>query len=122
MFFKVDGSHQTPASCGRLFLLACAIVIGVQFLYVAGQVYHAATMAYKGGGFMPHMISFGSLGVLLYLVAAIAMAVGLWVFIKLRGGVRNAKMAMLLLIFLLVNTVAFVGLIVMPYSDVVSRF
>jgi hypothetical protein len=42
-------------------------------------------------------------------------------FIKLRGGVRNAKMAALLLIFSLVSTLAFVSLIVMPYSDVVSR-
>jgi hypothetical protein len=102
-------------------LLACAIVIGLQFLYAAGQVYHAAIMAYKGGGLMPHMISFGRFGVLLYMVVAIAMATGLWLFIKLRGGVRNAKMAMLLLIFSLVSTLAFVSLIVMPYSDVVSR-
>lgn len=101
--------------------LVCAIVIGLQFLYAAGQIYHAAIVAYKGGGLMPHMISFGRVGVLLYLVVAIAMAIGLGVFIKLRGGVKNAKMAMLLLIFSLVSTLTLVGLIVMPYSDIVAR-
>ncbi|MFC4762434.1 hypothetical protein [Dyella koreensis] len=102
-------------------LLASAIVIGLQFLYTAGQVYHIVTMAYKAGGFMPHLISFGRFGVFLYLIVAVAVAIGLWVFIKYRGGARNAKTATLLLIFSLVSTIAFAGLVVMPYSDIVSR-
>jgi hypothetical protein len=111
---------KQPTLAG-VMLLACAIVIGVQFIYTGGQIYHAAIVAYKSGGLMPHMISFGRLGVLLYLVVAMAIAIGLWIFIQLRGGVRNAKVALLLLTISLMSTLALIGLIVMPYSDVVSR-
>ena len=104
-----------------MIFLVIALVIGLQFLYTAGQIYHAAIMVYKGGGFVPHMISFGKPGVLLYLTIAFVSAIGLWVFIKRRGGVRNSKLAALLLIFSLASTLAFIGLLVMPYSDVVSR-
>jgi hypothetical protein len=100
-------------------LLACAIAIGLQFLYAAGQVYHFAIMAYKGGGTVPHMISFGRLGVLIYLVVAAAMAIGLCVFVRIRGGVEKAKVAALLLVFSLANTLIFISLLVMPYSDIV---
>ena len=102
-------------------LVLFAMVIGLQFLYTAGQICHIAIMAYKAGGFIPHLVSFGRLGVLLYFVVAIATATGLWAFIKHRGGARNAKTAMVLLVFSLVSSLAFTALIIMPYSDVVSR-
>jgi hypothetical protein len=102
-------------------LLACAIIICLQFLYAAGQVYHFAIMAYKSDGAVLHMISFGRLGVLMYLVVATAMAIGLWVFIRLRGGVEKAQVAALLLVFSLANTLILISLLVMPYSDIVSR-
>jgi high-affinity Fe2+/Pb2+ permease len=64
----------------------------------------SAIMTYKGGGTVPHMINFGISGALLYLVVAMAMIIGLWAFIKLRGGMRKAKAAALLLAFSLVST------------------
>jgi len=102
------------------FLIA-ATTIGMQLLYTAGQVIHFVIVVYKSGGFEPHMISFGRTGALLYLVAAAAIALGLWTFIKHRGGMKNAKLATLLLTFSLLSTITFAGLIAMPYSDVVSR-
>lgn len=102
-------------------LLVSAMVIGLQFLYTAGQVYHVVMMVYKAGEFVPHLISFGKLGVLLYLIVAMIVTIGLLAFIKYRGGASNAKMAILLLVFSLVSTIAFFALIIMPYSDVVFR-
>lgn len=104
-----------------LALLAAMVLIGLQSLYTAGQVYHAAMMAYKGGALVPHMISFGRLGVWVYLMAAVAVAGFLTGVIKSRGGVRKARVAMVLLVFSLLSTLAFVCLIAMPFSDVVSR-
>ena len=116
------GSNTTMQSAFVVAMLsASAIAISLQFLYTAGQVYHIATMAYKAGGFMPHLVSFGRFGVFLYLIVAVAVAIGLWAFIRHQGGARNAKTAALLLMFSLVSTIAFAGLVVMPYSDIVSR-
>ncbi len=104
-----------------VMLFLCSIAISLQLLYAIGQVYHFAVMAYKGGGAVPHMISFGRSGVVIYLVVAIVMACGLWAFIRHRGGVRKAKAAALLLVSSLLSTALFVGLLITPYSDVVSR-
>ncbi|MET4569003.1 hypothetical protein [Rhodanobacter soli] len=108
-------------ACSAAMLLASAMVVGLQFLYTGGQICHAAMMVYKVGGFVPHLISFGRFGVLLYLVVAVAVAMGLSVFIRRRGGARHAKVATCLLVLSLASTLSFVVLIVMPSSDVVFR-
>jgi hypothetical protein len=121
MIAKANGAIMRSALF-RLILLLIAIVVSIQLLYTAGQVYHAAMVAYKGGGPVLHMISFGEIGVFVYFGASICVIGALWEIIRLHGGIRGAKVATFLLIFSLLNTAAFICLVVMPYSDVVSRF
>lgn len=67
------------------------------------------------------MISFGRTGVFSHLFVAAATTFSLWTIIEYRADMRSAKLATVLLAFSLLSTIAFVGLVVMPYSDIVFR-
>ncbi|TZF80802.1 hypothetical protein [Cognatilysobacter lacus] len=103
------------------FTAICALGVALQFLYSFGQLYHVYIVGYKAGGLSPHLISFGSTGLALYLAAAAGLAISLAIFIRQRGGVRRAKIAATLLAISLLSAVVIVCLVTSPFADVVSR-
>ena len=103
------------------FITAMVFVIAVQFLYTFGQLYHVFLVAYKAGGWMLHLVSFGRPGVYQYFIGAFFIAAALSVFIKRQGGMKNAKVATWLLVISLISTAVFFGLTVLPFIDIVER-
>ncbi|MBT2117485.1 hypothetical protein KK141_03240 [Dyella sp. LX-66] len=103
-----------------VMLLSFAVAAGIQSLYVSGQIFHLVAVIDKAGGGMPHLISFGWVGVCLYFMLTFIMMAVLAFLIK-RKGWGAAKIPALIFFLCVVNTVAMTSLLLLPYSDVVSR-